>query len=389
MKKYLLIFLSVFSLFFLIDNVYAVTITEDYSFSDVYYMQGFGDDKYEKNTTNYNFGGFSSNFSAFSNFHAYYPYHGTGYDTYYNFGIQWSSKNWCNQGEISFSGYLVPQSTEQSRYMFSNPTKWILKLEIPENSFSSVCITSVSQDSSGVDMLKFYCTAPVTTLSSRSFKFLLKTNLDDPYQDGPAFWGIQKSSFNYSCEISTSDVINNQNENTQDIIDNQNKNQQQTNEKLDDLNKSLTDETENSDGTCKGVICNLKKVVKGIIDLPKNIINLMINALKSLFIPDNMDFINNFVNSIESKLGFIAEIPMSIINFTLNLANATWEDVTSISLPSIDIFGYKFWNAQEIDISEGLNIFKPFKYVTDCLCVALLSKGLFKCWENFTGGGKE
>lgn len=41
----------------------------------------------------------------------------------------------------------------------------------------------------------------------------------------------------------TQNIINNQNNNTQNIINNQNQNQQQTNEKLDDINNSLNDET--------------------------------------------------------------------------------------------------------------------------------------------------
>lgn len=155
----------------------------------------------------------------------------------------------------------------------------------------------------------------------------------------------------------------------------------------DEIKDIYTNDTENSDGTCDGVICNLKKVVKGIIDLPKTFLTAIVDGLKALFIPSDFSFLDDFRNSIESKLGFIAEVPMAIIDFTLNLATASWDDFDSISFPEIEIFGYKFWNSQEIDLTEAINIFKPFKYITDCLCVILCARTLNRWREKFTGGG--
>ena len=170
--------------------------------------------------------------------------------------------------------------------------------------------------------------------------------------------------------------------------------QDQTNSKLDDLkdkqdktNDTLTSEDEDTTSKKCGVVCKLKGIFTGIIELPKKIITLLIDALKSLFIPEDTEFITNFVDSIENKLGFIAEVPVSIISFAINLVNASWTEVTSISFPSINIFGYYFWDAQTIDISEGLNIFKPFKYVTDVICVVLCAATLNRWREKFTGGG--
>lgn len=147
------------------------------------------------------------------------------------------------------------------------------------------------------------------------------------------------------------------------------------------------DETENSDGTCGGILCNLKKVVKGVINLPQTFLTAIVDGLKALFIPSDFSFLDDFRNSIESKLGFIAEVPMAIIDFTLNLATASWEEFDSISFPEIEIFGYKFWNSQEIDLSEAIRIFAPFKYITDCLCVIICARTLNKWREKFTGGG--
>lgn len=169
--------------------------------------------------------------------------------------------------------------------------------------------------------------------------------------------------------------------------------QQQTNQKLDQ-----------AENTRKGIWGTVKEIVSKITNLPgliwdaikggfeaitnavKNLGTFIIDGIKGLFIPENMDFLNNFVDSIESKLGFIAEIPIKCIEFVLNLASASWESFDSISFPSISIFGYNFWNSQEIDLTEAINIFKPFKYVTDVLCVSICVRTLFKWYETFTGG---
>lgn len=166
-----------------------------------------------------------------------------------------------------------------------------------------------------------------------------------------------------------------------------NNSQKETNKKIDSVKDSI--DSEDSDTTSKkcGVTCKLKGIFTGIIELPKKIVTLLIDGLKSLFIPSDTDFITNFVDSIESKLGFIAEIPVSIIEFALSLVTSTWTEVTTINFPSINIFGYYFWDAQTIDISEGINIFKPFKYVTDVICIVLCATTLNKWREKFTGGG--
>lgn len=192
---------------------------------------------------------------------------------------------------------------------------------------------------------------------------------------------LDEDDYNQRLEEAKS-IYTQQNQN-QEIIDSQN----QTNEKLDELNDSINGESEDTTSKSCGIICKLKGIFTGIIELPTKLVSLLIDALKSLIVPDDMDFINDFVESIENKLGFIAAIPVQIIEFGLDLATASWEDITSVSLPSISIFGYSFWNAQEVDISEGLAIFQTFRYVTDALCVVICAKGLIKLWENFTGGG--
>lgn len=130
-----------------------------------------------------------------------------------------------------------------------------------------------------------------------------------------------------------------------------------------------------------------EKTRKGIWETIKNLPSAFLDMLLGLFIPDDMSFVTDFVDALESKLGFIASVPVQIIEFAINLVTASWDTFDSLSFPSISIFGYNFWNAQEVDLTEAINIFKPFKYVTDVICVVLCARTLNKWREAFTGGG--
>lgn len=345
MKKYLLIFLSVFSLFFITDTVNA---TSDYMFTTAEVINNGS--SYFTGSRNPGNPGAETNFTYFS--FGYY-----NLSTTFQPGQKWRiTADYCTNDNNYLNNYREIGHSGISNY------------SLTFKKGGSCIYTSSSGVVSLGDLVSFVFDFEIDVVDYTTgwvkYEFFLPT----------ANW--HWVSFKDYRIYSSSEITDN--DNTNSIIDNSNKNQQQTNEKLDE-----------AENTRKGILGTLRSVADTILGLPKKIVDLLFDSLKSLFIPNNMDFINNFVNSIESKLGFIAEIPISIINFMLNLANATWEDITSISFPTIDIFGYKFWNAQEIDISEGLKIFKPFKYITDCLCVILLSRGLLNCWENFTGGGKE
>ena len=111
------------------------------------------------------------------------------------------------------------------------------------------------------------------------------------------------------------------------------------------------------------------------------------NTLKSLFVPSDMSFMTDFEETITTKLGFIAEIPIRIINFAIDLASSSWDSFTSLTLPTINIFGYYFWENQEIDLTEAINIFRPYRYVTDVVCVVICVNTLNKWRETIFGGG--
>lgn len=171
----------------------------------------------------------------------------------------------------------------------------------------------------------------------------------------------------------------------QDIIINQNKtiinNQNDIKNNTDKIKDTImSDDSDTTSSKC-GIICKLKGIFTGIIELPSKILNL----LKSLFIPDNFNFVNEFADTLENKLGFIAQVPISFITFLKDLATATWEEVTSITLPEIEVFGYKFWTSQEIDITLIMSKLSPYRYVTDIACVCICIVALKRHYDNFGG----
>lgn len=194
-----------------------------------------------------------------------------------------------------------------------------------------------------------------------------------------------KASLDSSFNEVKNNIINSTNSINSNIDAGVNSINSNIDEMTDKVDNSLNSDNSDTSSSKCGVICKLKGIFTGIIELPGKLVTLLIDALKSLFIPSDMDFIDNLVDSLENKLGLIAEVPIQCIEFIMNLANATWTEFKSVSLPSISIFGYNFWNAQEIDISEGIKIFSTFKYVTDVICVAICVKTLFKWYEGFAG----
>ena len=107
-----------------------------------------------------------------------------------------------------------------------------------------------------------------------------------------------------------------------------------------------------------------------------------------MFIPDNFDFLDNFKDTMSEKLGFIASIPLQLIDFIIDLKDYAFSTPTSLTFPTISIFGYTFWTEMIIDITEGLSWVSAIKYVTDIICVILCVNTLRKFYNSFFGGGE-
>ena len=152
--------------------------------------------------------------------------------------------------------------------------------------------------------------------------------------------------------------------------------------KLDEQNK-----------TSKSILGKIGDILSYLNPFSENffaykLVELIINGLKSLFIPDNFDFLENFKDTMSQKLGFIASIPLQLIDFIVDLKDYAFSTPTSLTFPSISIFGFSFWNQMTIDITEGLSWVSAIKYVTDIICVILCVNTLRKFYNSFFGGGE-
>lgn len=189
------------------------------------------------------------------------------------------------------------------------------------------------------------------------------------YQNATSNYYIIESQFvdtQVSVDLSTGYLIDQNNTiiNQNTTIINQNNS---TNSKLDQ-----------AENTRKGIW----ETIKGI---PESIANL----IKGLFIPDNFDFLNDFKETLSNKLGFIAEVPIKLLDFIISLADFTWTEFSSITFPKIEIMGVSFWNDITIDVGPILGGLKKYRYITDVLCVTLCVNTLRKMYDKFNGGSGE
>ena len=146
--------------------------------------------------------------------------------------------------------------------------------------------------------------------------------------------------------------------------------------------------------TSKGLLGKIKDILSYINPFSENffaykLVELLLNGLKSLIVPDDFDFINDFKEVLENKLGFIASVPIQLLDYVISLKDKVFTPMTTISFPKISIFGYYFWDDMEIDITQGLNWVAPFKYLTDLGCVIIMVNTLKKWYTNFTGGDEK
>lgn len=165
------------------------------------------------------------------------------------------------------------------------------------------------------------------------------------------------------------------------------------NNKIIDQNQQIINEQQEQTKTSKSILGKIGDILSYINPFSENffaykLVELIINGLKSLFIPKNLDFLENFKDTMSEKLGFIASIPLQLIDFIIDLKDYAFSTPTSLTFPTISIFGYSFWNQMTIDITEGLSWVSAIKYVTDIICVILCVNTLRKFYNSFFGGGE-
>lgn len=230
----------------------------------------------------------------------------------------------------------------------------------------------------------------VLTTSNTPIKdFYIKTSATKPYNfsftfnsgENTSFW-ISLNGWNSTSGITTTIFNNIQLQEGSTATDYEPYGEQICTNKLDEQNK-----------TSKSILGKIGDILSYLNPFSENffaykLVELIINGLKSLFIPKNFDFLENFKDTMSDKLGFIASIPLQLIDFIIDLKDYAFSTPTSLTFPSISIFGFSFWNQMTIDITEGLSWVSAIKYVTDIICVVLCVNTLRKFYNSFFGGGE-
>ena len=159
----------------------------------------------------------------------------------------------------------------------------------------------------------------------------------------------------YTDENITSDgydfsIIDGQIKNTNSKLDDVNKNQQDTNKKLDE-----------AENTRKGILGTIKDVLSNIINLPKKIVEFLIDALKSLFVPTDEQLyeIVNDSKELSENFGFVGQSMSFFINiFTslLGMVNANGcIEMPAFKIGATSLFDeHIFWDARNVCLADNL-----------------------------------
>ncbi len=156
--------------------------------------------------------------------------------------------------------------------------------------------------------------------------------------------------------------------------------QDQTNKKLDDLNNSMT--SDDSDTTSKkcGMLCKLKGIFTGIIELPGKLVNLLVNALKSLFVPtdDQLYEIVNDSKELTENFGFVGEAVdffLTIFTSLLGLVNANGcVELPEFTIGSTSLFeSHTFWQSQQVCLNDNAILSSNINTIRTITSIALVS----------------
>lgn len=132
----------------------------------------------------------------------------------------------------------------------------------------------------------------------------------------------------------------------------------------------------------------LVQIGQGIIGLPDSIGNVFSDLLTYLFVPDDFDFSDEILTPLETKLGFIAEIPIQILTWLINLPNVNYDEFTGFTFPAFSFMDYSFWESQYIDITDIRDVIAPYKIYTSLTCVVICINTLYRHYHNFANGGE-
>lgn len=157
--------------------------------------------------------------------------------------------------------------------------------------------------------------------------------------------------------------------------------QEKTNEKLDETNDLISGDSENTEDKSCGIICKLKGIFTGIIELPMKLVNLLIDALKSLFVPTDEQLyeIINDSKELSENFGFVGEsINFFITIFTslLGMVNANGcIELPEFTIGATSLFdSFTFWHAQNVCLNDNVilsNNINTIRTITSIVLVGL------------------
>lgn len=202
------------------------------------------------------------------------------------------------------------------------------------------------------------CKFPNSGYSGGRIKILnfnLKTGVGNEFSGGfsvyaPAGFSVSLIKFNLSASnfISINDLPADI-----DLTD--------TNNKLDKTNDTLTSEDDDVTSKKCGVVCKLKGIFTGIIELPSKIVNGLIDALKSLFVPTDEQLyeIVNKSKDLSENFGFVGESVnffIDIFTSLLGMVNANGcIELPAFKMGTTSLFDeHTFWEARQTCLADNV-----------------------------------
>lgn len=185
----------------------------------------------------------------------------------------------------------------------------------------------------------------------------------------------------------------------QSRIDSMKDEQVKTNQKLDDLNSkqdktndTLTSEDEDTTSKKCGVVCKLKGIFTGIIELPKKIVEFLVDALKKLFVPtdDQLYEIVNDSKELSENFGFVGEAVAFFLNiFTglLGMVNANGcIEMPAFKIGATSLFDeHTFWEARNVCLADNTILSANIDTIRAITSIAFVSLFLGFAASKFFG----
>lgn len=163
-----------------------------------------------------------------------------------------------------------------------------------------------------------------------------------------------------------------------------------------DFSGSITfDQNSIISGLISSIIQWLKQILNAILSLPQKIADLVIEGLKTLFVPSADDLqpkFDEFKTAAYSKLGFVYQVATDFIDLLQELFNATVSPTTTLTIPQIALPWDKVDGGQMVLLQETtFNVFPEnleglrtlCKTITSMVLVLAFYRSVLSAFEKF------